>query len=175
MFIATTAPTNNAANSLAMWKWCALNGEVDLSLRQQPEFLQVPPPSAYCKAGAFAAGPGAVSNLVTQLSNRMERPSHLSLVRHLYTLAQFHMPFICHTSFQYWAHHKVLSVPYDAAGCNLQGGDSLFLFCPANRHHRDYNDAMATADSITNQAFLGNRRVKLDGSRLWRVAARSMT
>ena len=92
----------------------------------------------------------------------MSNPPSSSMVPQIYSMAQHHPPVISPTGFHYWAYHRILTAPYDSPTCNLQGGDSLYSFCPGNRKLKEYNEVVSASHSTVTQSVLGNRRGKLD-------------
>ena len=145
-------------------RWRVLNAEIDLRLHEQPDFLVVPPTSDFCNSVVFNAGEAAVQAFVDELSEYMANPSATTDIQESYRLAQHQPPVITPTQFQYWAHHKLLAAAHDSPTCDLQNGDGLFAFCPANRNLKEYHEVVQAANSAFNQAILGNRRGKLDES-----------
>ena len=142
--------------------WRVINAEIDIHQHEQAAFLKVPPSSAFCEYGVFSVGPRAVQNFKANLGDSMANPPRLSLVQDSYRLARNYPPFINPTFFQYWSNLTPIHTTYDSPECDLQGGDNLFLFCPANRNLKAYSEAIIQSTSIVKQSALGNRRVKLD-------------
>mmetsp|Transcript_24845 Transcript_24845/g.38401 ORF Transcript_24845/g.38401 Transcript_24845/m.38401 type:complete len:286 (-) Transcript_24845:296-1153(-) len=94
----------------------------------------------------------------------MANPTATTDIKESYHLAQHQPPVITPTQFQYWAHHKLLAAAHDLPTCNLQNGDGLFAFCPANHNLKEYHEVVKAANSAFNQAILGNRQGKLEES-----------
>ena len=157
-----TVTANNGAIIQAKSIWRVINATVVKEATAQNAFLQVPPNSAFCHQIVYNAGPTALQTFLDELAEVMANPPSSSLVQQYYSMAQHHAPVISPTAFHYWAYHRIMTNPYDSPRCNLQGGDSLFGFCPGNRKLKEYNDVVSASQSTVTQSVLGNRRGKLE-------------
>lgn len=142
--------------------WRVINAEIEPSQTDLDAFLTVPVNSAFCHQIVYTAGPTAITTLQNEMEEYMSNPPSLSMVSQNYSMAQHHPPVISPTGFHYWAYHRILTAPYDSPTCNLQGGDSLYSFCPGNRKLKEYNEVVSASHSTVTQSVLGNRRGKLD-------------